>query len=155
MRSESETVDEYLDTMDPKWKDMVERLRRMILENLPQGFEETMMYGMIGYVVPHSIYPDGYHVNPELPLPFINLAAQKNNISLYHMGLYGNEKMEKWFDEHYREEVGKKPNMGKTCIRFKKEGDIPFKLLGELLKMVTVEDYINSYEETMSKVRKK
>jgi hypothetical protein len=155
MRSEATTVERYLDSLDPEWKGMIERLREILLENLPEGFEETMMYGMIGYAVPHSIYPDGYHVNPELPLPFINLAAQKNNISLYHMGLYGNENLERWFDQHYKEEVGKKPDMGKSCIRFKKEEDIPFKLLKELLQKITVDEYIRSYEETKKKIKKR
>ncbi len=155
MRSEATTVERYLDSLDPEWRGMIERLRERIINNLPEGFEETMIYGMIGYVVPHSIYPEGYHVDPDLPLPFINLAAQKNNISLYHMGLYGNPEMESWFVEKYKEEIGKKPNMGKSCIRFRKEDDIPSKLLDELLQKISVEEYIRSYEESMEKLKKR
>ncbi len=151
MRSETKSVEDYLDSLDPKWKDMVVRLREIILKNIPEGFQETMTYGMLGWVVPHSIYPKGYHAKPEEPLPFISLAAQKNTVSLYHMGIYGDDGLLDWFKEGYQNEVGKKPNMGKSCIRFRKEEDIPFQLLEELLHKVTVEDYIEAYEYSMKK----
>lgn len=154
MISVAEDVEDHIDSLDPRWKDMVIRIREVLLKNLPEGFEETMQYEMIGYVVPHSIYPDGYHVNPDEPLPFIHLAASKNHVSLYHMGIYGNEELEKWFLEGYREEVGKKPNMGKSCIRFRKEEDIPMKLLEELSRKITVDDYVGTYRENMKKIKK-
>lgn len=154
MISDASSVDEYMETVDPKWKDMIVKLRKTVLDNIPDGFQEEMNYGMIGYVVPHSIYPDGYHVKPEEPLPFINLAAQKNTVSLYHMGIYGNGEMEEWFTSKYKEEVGKKPNMGKSCIRFRKDDDIPYELLIELLQKISVNDYIEHYERSMKRTRK-
>lgn len=150
MRSDAQTVDEYLISVDPKWIGIITKLRKIIVENIPQEIEERMNYGMIGYVIPHSIYPEGYHANPEEPLPYINLAAQKNNVSLYHMGVYGDPELERWFNERYREEVGKKPNMGKSCIRFRKEEEIPFTLIEELMGKITIEDYIDRYRKYLN-----
>lgn len=155
MRSDAENVKEYLVSVDPKWKDMVLNLRDLINQNIPEGFQETITYGMMGWVVPHSIYPKGYHVNPEEPLPFISLAAQKNNVSLYHMGIYDDDGLLDWFHEGYLKEIGKKPNMGKSCIRFRKESDIPYQLLVELFQKISVEDHINAYEDSMKKWKKK
>jgi hypothetical protein len=155
MRSDARHVDEYMDSLGPKWKPMMERIRSLILENIPEGFEEKMNYGMIGYVVPLSIFPEGYHVKPGEPLPFINLAAQKNNISLYHMGIYGMPGMEDWFKERYQEAVGRRPDMGRACIRFRKEEDIPYQLLEELLNKITVDEYVENYKERMSSIKKK
>ena len=110
----------------------MKKLRKVIKDNLPKGFEETMSYGMIGYVVPHSIYPDGYHCDPKLPLPFMNLASQKNYIAVYHSGVYASEKMNKWFTAEYAKHCKTKLDMGKSCVRFKKMDDIPYELIGEL-----------------------
>jgi hypothetical protein len=124
-------------------------LRRVIVENLPQGFEETIGYGMIGYVVPHSIYPAGYHCTPKLPLPFINIVMRKDIITLYHMGLYSDEKLLNWFKDEYSKFTSLKLDLGKSCIRFKKSGDIPFTLIGALIQKVSVEDWVHLYEEKL------
>lgn len=129
----------------------MEKLRSAIKANLPNGFEETMNYGMIGYVVPHSLYPDGYHCDPSLPLPFMNLASQKNFIGVYHMGIYANKEMHDWFVKEYQQRVGKKPDMGKSCIRLKKMEAIPYDLIGELANKTTPEDWIATYETSIKK----
>jgi uncharacterized protein YdhG (YjbR/CyaY superfamily) len=139
------SVDDYIDKIDPKWKDIIVRLRTLIKYNIQPGFEETVSYGMIGYVVPHSIYPQGYRVNPKDPLPYINLAAQKNYVALYHMGLAGNEKIKAWFIDAYEKRFNRKLDMGKGCMRFNKEEVVPYELIGDLVKKITVEKYIESY----------
>jgi uncharacterized protein YdhG (YjbR/CyaY superfamily) len=139
------SVDDYIDKTDPKWRDIIVKLRAIIKENIQPGFEETVGYGMIGYVVPHSIYPQGYRVNPKDPLPFINLAAQKKYVALYHMGLYGNEKIKAWFIEEYERQFGRKLDMGKGCMRFTREEIIPYELIKELVKKITVGKYIENY----------
>jgi len=146
MQIKANTPEEYIDNIPEERKDAVRLLRKVILENLPEGFAEVMGYGMIGYVVPHSIYPDGYHVTPKLPLPYINLASQKNHIALYNMGLYANKELFRWFTDEYSKETKLKIDMGKGCIRFKKTESIPYKLIGELVSKVTVKDYIAFYE---------
>jgi uncharacterized protein YdhG (YjbR/CyaY superfamily) len=146
MQSKANTPEEYIDNIPEERKEAVRSLRKVILENLPEGFVEVMGYGMIGYVVPHSIYPNGYHVTPKLPLPFINLASQKNHIALYHMGLYANKGLFSWLSDEYSKQTKQKPDMGKGCIRFKKPDIIPYKLIGELVSKVTVKDYIAFYE---------
>lgn len=126
-------------------------LRQCILDNLPSGFEETMSYGMIGYVVPHSIYPGGYHCNPELPLPFLNIASQKNYIAFYHSGLYADPEIKEWFVETYKTRIPAKLDMGKSCVRFKNPEQIPYDLLGELCKKISVSDWILLYENQIRK----
>ena len=128
------------------------QLRTVIVENLPKGFEETIGYGMIGYVVPHSIYPAGYHCTPKLPLPFINIVMRKDIITLYHMGLYSDEKLLSWFKDEYSKFTSLKLDMGKSCIRFKKSGDIPFTLIGALIQKVSVNEWITRYEDKYKKV---
>ena len=125
----------------------MQKLRASIVEHLPEGFVETMSYGMIAYAVPHSLYPKGYHVNPKLPLPFINIASQKNFIALYHMGIYAKEELKDWFVEAYPKYCKKKLDMGKSCVRFKKLDDIPYELISELVQKVTVVEWITLYEE--------
>ena len=122
------------------------RLRDTILKNLPKGFEETMQYGMLSYVVPHSLYPAGYHCKPSDALPFISLASQKNNISFYHMGMYARPELLSWFQSEYPKHAKSKLDMGKSCVRFKKMDDIPYKLIGALVKKVTVKDWVETYE---------
>ena len=122
------------------------KLRTIILENIPQGFSEVMSYGMIGFVVPHAIYPAGYHCDPKLPLPFINLASQKNFIALYHMGLYSNKNILDWFIAEYPKHSSSKLDMGKSCIRFKDSEKIPYDLIAELVKKMSVKDWIRIYE---------
>ncbi|MFA6437796.1 MAG: DUF1801 domain-containing protein [Bacteriovoracaceae bacterium] len=119
MQSKAATVSEYLASLPVERKAAMSALRREINKNLPKGFAETMSYGMIGYVIPHSVYPAGYHCAPKLPLPFINIASQKNFIAVYHMGIYTNKKLLEWFMKKYPTHSPTKPDMGKGCLRFK------------------------------------
>lgn len=151
MQIKAETPEEYIDKIPEDRKEAVKAIRKTILENLPEGFSETIGYGMIGYVVPHSIYPKGYHANPKLPLPFINLASQKNYIALYHMGIYSNKELLNWFTKEYINQTNLKPDMGKGCIRFKKIDQIPYKLIGDLISRVSVKDYIANYEKNRNR----
>ena len=152
MQSNSTTPQEYVDSLPKERKNPIEKLRTIILENLPLGFQEVMGYGMLGYVVPHQIYPEGYHCNPKLPLPFMNVASQKNFVSLYHMGIYANPELLEWFSDEYSKLVKTKIDMGKSCIRFKKMDEIPFELIGELVKKMSVEDWISCYESNFKKI---
>ncbi|MFH5834726.1 DUF1801 domain-containing protein [Proteiniclasticum sp. C24MP] len=155
MNRSAETVKDYLDHLPEERRAPIEKLRKTILEHLPEGFEETVSYGMIGYVVSLERYPEGYHASEGEPLPFMNLASQKNHIALYHMGLYAKPGLEEWFREEYEKRVTPKLDMGKSCIRLKKMDQIPYDLIGELSEKITVEDYIKAYEEAMKKRKKK
>jgi len=146
MASKATTVNEYLESVSEDRKPYFDKLRKTILDNIPDGFKETISYGMIGYVVPHSAYPDGYHCDPKLPLPFASIANQKNFIALYHMGLYADPELIEWWSIAYAEKCKYKLDMGKSCIRFKKMEDIPFDLIAELLKKISVDDWISKYE---------
>lgn len=143
------TVEEYIAALPDDRKSAIEKLRNIVLQNLPDGFEEQITYGMIGYVVPLSRYPNGYHVTKGEPLPFFAIASQKNHIALYHMGLYGNEEIEKWFRNEYVKYVPTKLDMGKSCIRFKNPKHIPYDLIAELCQKITVDEYINNYEKSL------
>ncbi len=127
------------------------RLRDVLLKKLPKGFAEVMSYGMIGYVVPHSLYPAGYHVDPKLPLPFISIASQKNFIALYHMGLYGDPALLKWFTGEFAKQGKAKLDMGKSCVRFKKPAEIPFKLIGELAAKRMPKEWVAGYEKALKR----
>ena len=151
MQSTAKTPAEYITELPEDRKQPVSRLRETILKNLPEGFEEIMSYGMIGYVVPHSLYPAGYHCNPTLPLPFINIASQKNFIALYHMGIYSDKDLLNWFVSEYPKHVKTKLDMGKSCIRFKNTKDIPFTLIDQLVSRMTAEQWINIYEQAWKK----
>lgn len=140
------TVEEYIQKLPEDRKEVVEKLRCVIKENLPEGFKEVINYNMIGYVVPHELYPKGYHCDPKLPLPFMNLASQKNYISFYHLGIYTDDKLLEWFVTEYKKKCKYKLDMGKSCIRLKRMSDIPFDLIGELVRKVTVEQWIINYE---------
>jgi hypothetical protein len=141
------TVAAYIASIeDGPRKDLFLQLREVIVTKLPAGFEETMNYGMIGYVVPHASYPKGYHCSPELPLPFVNLVIRKDIITFYHMGLYADASMLAWFETECTKETGKKPDMGKSCIRFKKTTPIPFTLIGELMQKISPAQWIERYE---------
>jgi len=139
--------DDYVSQIPAERRDAINRLRKVIKDNIPEGFQETMSYGMIGYVVPHSIYPKGYHTTPDLPLPFISLASQKNNIAIYHMGLYADGPFLEWFKKEYALRCKSKLDMGKSCIRLKKIEDIPYDLFGELASKISVEEWIETYEK--------
>jgi len=151
MKIEANSPEEYIAQLPEERKAPMERLRKLLTEKLPEGFSESMSYGMIAFGVPHSIYPAGYHCKPEEPVPFISIASQKNNIALYHMGLYADPELTLWFQEEYKKIVGKKADMGKSCIRLKKIEQIPFDLIEELITKITVKDWINTYESSMKK----
>jgi uncharacterized protein YdhG (YjbR/CyaY superfamily) len=146
MTSKASTIDQYIAELPEDRKAAISKLRILISENLPNGFREEMSYGMIGYVVPHEIYPDGYHCTPKLPLPFMNLASQKASINLYHMGIYAQPDLYDWFVAEYAKVCKTKLDMGKSCVRFKKMDDIPYDLIAELVTKVSVADWINWYE---------
>jgi hypothetical protein len=139
------TVSDYLSNLPDERKKAFKKLRDIILTNLPQGFEECINYGMIGYVVPHALYPSGYHCDPNLPLPFMNMASQKNFIAFYHMGIYGNPDLMSWFVNEFPKHSSAKLDMGKSCVRFKKMDDIPYALVGELVTKMSTSDWINQY----------
>lgn len=151
MQSNAQTIADYLCELPENRKETMNKLRAIILQNIPEGFVETMSYGMIGYVVPHTIYPFGYHCDPKLPLPFINLASQKNFIAFYHMGIYANPELLKWFSSEFPKYTNQKLDMGKSCIRFKKMDQIPFDLIAELVRKMSVEDWVKTYETQFSK----
>ncbi len=151
MQSKAATVEEYLSEIPADRREAFKKLRSVVKKNLPKGFKEVMCYGMIGYVVPHSKYPKGYHCNPEQPLPFINLASQKNFIAVYHMGLYGNPDLLQWFTKAYAKVNPKKPDMGKSCLRFKNPAEIPLDLIGELVSKVTPDEWIAWYEKLLKR----
>ncbi|WP_395062361.1 DUF1801 domain-containing protein [Flavobacterium sp.] len=150
MQSKALSPEEYLSELPQDRKVVMEQLRKVSVENLPSGFKEVMSYGMLGYVVPHEIYPNGYHCSPQLPLPFFNIASQKNSINLYHMMIYSDKKLYDWFVEEYPKHCKSKLDMGKSCVRFKKLDDIPYKLIGELLTKVSVEQWVERYESVLN-----
>ena len=152
MKIKAETPIDYIDQLPEDRKEAMNLLRQTILDNLPEGFQETMGYGMPAYVVPHSLYPAGYHCDPKIPLPFINIASQKNHIALYHSGIYASEELLNWFKDEYAK-VGKvKLDMGKSCIRFKKPAHIPYELIGQLVSKMTPQEWIEIYEAQIKKV---
>jgi len=151
MQSTAKNPQEYLDSLPDGRKEAIGKLRNSILEKLPKGFEESMNYGMLCYNVPFSIYPNGYHCNPEMPLPFLSLASQKNFIALYHMGIYADPELLNWFVAEYPKHSKQKLDMGKSCIRFKKMDQIPHGLIAELLGKITPEKWIEMYESAFRK----
>lgn len=150
MQSKAETVAEYLTTLPDERAEIMAALRNEIKKNLPKGFEETMQYGMISYVVPHTLYPAGYHCNPKEALPFMSLASQKNHIAIYHMAVYQGA-LHDWFVKAFKKHSSKKLDMGKSCIRFKKADDVPVKLFGELAKKVKPKEWIEMYEKSLKR----
>ena len=151
MTIKANNVEEYIEQVSEDKREAIIELRKIIKNNLPKGFEECMNYNTIGYVVPHQLYPAGYHCDPKLPLPFINIAAQKNFIALYHMGIYANPQLLAWFTAEHTKRVKGKLDMGKSCIRFKKAENIPFDLIGELMQKITVKEWIEGYENAFIK----
>ncbi len=145
MRSEAKTVQNYLKELPDGRCEAIEVVRQVILKNLPKGYKEGMQYGMIGYYVPHSIYPDGYHCDQKQPLPFVHLASQKNYMSLYLFCIYTDESLMDWFMGELKKS-GKKLDMGKSCIRFKKLENLPLELIGKTIKKITVKKFIENYE---------
>ena len=151
MQSKAKTPEQYLSELPEDRKEPVKLLRQQILDNLPKGVEERMSYGMLGYVIPHSVYPDGYHCTPENPLPFMNLASQKNFVAVYSMVLYAKKDLLDWFVSEYSKRCKYKLDMGKSCIRFKRMHDIPYDLIGELTSKVSTEEWIALYESLYKK----
>ncbi len=147
MNIQAETVDEYLKAIPKERQPAFNELRETIKRNIPEGFEECLNYGMIGYVVPHSIYPPGYHVNPELPLHFCSIASQKNYIALYHSGIYASPELNDWFVAEFNKMSKYKLDMGKSCVRFKKVDSIPLDLIARLMQKVSVKEWIELYEK--------
>lgn len=151
MQSKVTSPKQYLDELPEDRKEAVNKLRQQILDNLPNGMEEAMNYGMLGYVIPHTVYPDGYHCDSKQPLPFMNLASQKNFIAVYSMVLYAKKDLMDWFTSEYAKRCKYKLDMGKSCIRFKRMDDIPFDLIGELTSKVSTEEWIDIYESAIKK----
>ncbi len=151
MQSNAATPEQYINELPEERKEVIQKLRQLIKENLPKGFEEQMSYGMLGYVVPHSLYPKGYHVNPTLPLPFLILASQKHYIALYHAGIYANTELMDWFVKEYPKHSRYKLDMGKSCIRFKKLNTIPYSLIATLCQKITPQEWIDLYESQIQK----
>lgn len=154
MATKPETPDQYVEELPDDRKEVIQRLRTILKENLPVGYEEEISYGMIGYVVPYSIYPAGYAVKPKVPLPLINLASQKNHVALYHMAVYAVPGIAEWFQTEYPKHCKTKLDMGKGCIRLKKMDDIPYDLIGELARKVDVQTWIDTCEKVVRRPRK-
>lgn len=151
MKAEGKTVKEILINLPPDRVEPFNKLHEIIVKNMPKGFEAAISYGGLGYVVPHSIYPAGYHCKPIEPLPFAGITSQKNSINFYHMGMYTDPKLLEWFVNEYPKHSKQKLDMGKSCIRFKKIEEIPYDLIGELMKKMSVEDWVSIYESKLKK----
>jgi uncharacterized protein YdhG (YjbR/CyaY superfamily) len=149
MKYSADSPIDYIDQLPEERKKAFNKLRKTVLDNIPKGYEECMNYGMLGYVVPKSIYPAGYHCDPKLPLPFTNIASQKNFIALYHMGIYADQELLQWFQAEYAQQCKYKLDMGKSCIRFKRMDDIPYDLVGKLMQKMTPNDWITLYESAV------
>lgn len=151
MTSRATTPEEYISQLPDDRKEAIIKLNALIIKNMPKGLEAGMSYGMLAYYVPKSIYPNGYHCKPFPPLPFINLASQKSFIALYHSGMYAKKELHDWFVTEYPKHCKYKLDMGKSCVRFKKTDDIPYTLIEQLLGKMTVEEWINIYENAIKK----
>lgn len=149
MQSNATTVEQYINELPEERKVAIEHLRNIITTYIPLWFEEQMHYGMIWRVVPFSIFPQWYHCDPKQPLPFVALASQKNHIALYHMGIYAFPDILEWFTSQYPNYSTKKLDMGKSCIRRKKESDIPYELIEQLMWKITVQQWIDCYQSAL------
>ena len=145
------TIESYIKSLPKDRKVSVQKIIKVVEENIPVGYTKVMNYSMPSFVIPHSIYPAGYHVTPDLPLPFIGVASQKNHIGFYHMGVYADSNLLDWFISEYPKYCKSKLDMGKSCIRFKKMDNIPYELLAELSKKMTIQDWINIYEKNIKR----
>lgn len=151
MTYEAKSPEDYINQVPEERQDTLKKLRKVINDNLPKDFEEGIIYKMIGYYVPHSVYPNGYHCDPKTPLPFMSFASQKNSVNLYHSGIYAKPELHNWFVNEYPKHCKRKLDMGKSCIRFKKLDEIPFELIGELTRKMTCDEWINTYESALKK----
>lgn len=154
MNIPASTPEEYIAQLPDDRKEAIEKLRKTIRENLPEGFVETLAYGMITYCVSLEKYPKGYHADPSQPLPFISIASQKNHIALYHMGVYSIPSLNTWFTQEYAKQASTKLDMGKSCIRFRKAEHIPWTLIAELARQVSAEEWIGLYEQILHNSKK-
>ena len=155
MPTQFETIEEYIHNIPEERFEVFTKLLLVIRDNIPEGFEEEMNYNTPGWVVPHSIFPEGYHCDPKLPLPFINLGNQKNFIALYHMGIYSDPNMLEWFKEEYPKHCKYKLDMGKSCIRFKKMDDLPYDLIAELIGKMSLKTWVDQYQRSSVEVGKR
>ena len=151
MKANGKTAKDILNNLPADRAEPFNKLHNVIVKNLPKGFEAAISYGGLGYVVPHTLYPAGYHCKPSEPLPFAGIASQKNSINFYHMGIYSDPELLKWFVTEYTKHSKQKLDMGKSCVRFKKLDDIPYELIGELMKKMSMEEWINIYETKLNK----
>lgn len=151
MQYKATSADDYISQVPAERQDTLKKLRKVINDNLPSGFQEGIQYGMIGYYVPHSVYPDGYHCDPKIPLPFMSFASQKNSVNLYHSGIYAKKDLHDWFLSEYPKHCQRKLDMGKSCIRFKHLNEIPFDLIAELTRKMTSQEWIDIYETNIKK----
>ena len=151
MNAIGKTVHEILTNLPSDRVGPFNKLHDVIIKNLPKGFEAAISYGGLGYVVPHTLYPAGYHCKPIEPLPFAGIASQKNSINFYHMGIYSDPTLLNWFVSEYPKHSKQKLDMGKSCVCFKKLDEIPYTLIGELMKKMSVKDWIDFYETTLKK----
>jgi len=151
MQYQADTVDDYISQLPEDRQAPVEKLRKIFQKHLPTGFKEGILYKMIGFYVPHTVYPAGYHCNPKDPLPFVNIASQKNFVALYHSGIYARKELLDWFVEEYPKHCKYKLDMGKSCVRFKKMNDIPYKLIEELAGKMTPQEWIEIYEAAIKR----
>ena len=151
MEAKRKKVEEILTTLPADRVEPFNKLHDVILKNLPKGFEAAISYGGLGYVVPHKLYPAGYHCKPSEPLPFAGIASQKQSINFYHMGLYSEPELLNWFVTEYPKHSKRKLDMGKSCVRFKKFDDIPYQLIGKLMKKISVKEWISNYESKLKK----
>ena len=151
MKPTGETVDAILENIPEERKEAFHRLHQTIVDHLPAGLEPGISYGNLGYVVPHSLYPAGYHCKPSEPLPLAWIASQKNSINFYHMGIYADPKLMNWFVAEYPKHSTQKLDMGKSCMRFKKPEHIPFELIGQLMEKMTAQQWIDMYESLYKK----
>ena len=149
MKVTKKTVKDVLSSLPADRAEPFNKLHNVIIKNLPKDFESAISYGSLGYVVPHSLYPGGYHCKPNEPLPFAGIVSQKNSINLYHMGMYSIPKLSKWFVTQYPKHSKQKPDMGKSCVRFKKLDQIPYELIGELMRKISVKEWIDIYEQSL------
>lgn len=149
MRIEAGSIEEYLQLVPEDKNAAVRRLYNVVSKSIPVGFEADLGYGMIGFSVPHSLYPNGYHCDSKQPLPFVGIASQKNFIALYHMGIYADETLHQWFVNEFPKHNKRKLDMGKSCIRFKNPNEIPFELIGELMQKMSVKQWIDLYESKL------
>jgi len=151
MQIKADSVEDYISKIPVERQEIFKKIFDTITDNLPEGFQKGISYGMVGWDVPLETYPAGYHCTPGSPLPFMGLASQKNFIAFYHMGMYAKPELLDWFVAEFPKHSKRKLDMGKSCVRFKKMDDIPLELLAEVSKKMTVQDWISIYETQLKK----